>query len=142
MMPAASPAQSRITLSGFTFDTPGTWQRKTGGNVSGEPRRWREGGELSKEEVAGGTSTRENFTVSRNFRPDRDLSLLRAAQRHANRAYGVLSEQHLDDTGSPYGDPVVHNVLLVACNDPEANADDTSGFKVIELTLAATGESA
>lgn len=141
MLPASSPAHTRVTLKGFPIEMPGTWARKSGGNVTSEARRWREGGELTKEEVAGGPSTTEDVTVSRNYRPDRDGEILRWAKRHGGRAYGTLIEQDLDSDENPYGKPVVSRVLLLGVNGKDVDADDTSGFQMLELTLAITGES-
>lgn len=142
MLPASSPAHSRVTLSGFPFETPGTWARKTGDAVSVEPRRHREGGELFKEEVSGGPSTTETITVSRNFRRDRDLSLYKAARRFAGRVYGSISQQPLGEDGEPWGDPIVSEVLLLGVGGLDVDADDTSGFQSLEFTLAVSGESA
>lgn len=139
--PASSPAHTRVTLVGFAIDIPGTWARKTGGNVTSEPRRWREGGELFREEVAGGPSTTENVTVSRNFRRDRDLSLYRWAKRNAGQVFGSISEQPLDEAGNPYGSPLVSRCILLGVNGIDVDADDTSGFQMLEFSLAVEGES-
>lgn len=140
-VPASSPAHSRITLSFPDFEVVGTWARKSGGNVSSEPRKWHEGGELFKEEQAGGPTTTENVTVSRNYRYDRDAPILRWAKKNAGRAMGTFSEQDLDANGEPVGDPFVSECMLQGVNGREVNADDTTGFQNLELTLSVSGES-
>jgi hypothetical protein len=142
MKPASSPAHQRITLSGFPFATPGTWSKKTGGRVAATARRHHEGGELFKEEVAGGPSTTENITVQRQYRIDRDAAMLAAGQRHAGRAYGNVSIQDLDETGAPFGRPRVRNVLLLEVADIDHDADSQTDHAMIEFVLAPTGETA
>lgn len=140
MKPASSPAHQRITLSGFPFDTPGTWSKKTGGRTTSTPRRHHEGGELFSEEVSGGPSTSENITVQRQYRVDRDAAMLVAAQRYCGRAYGNAAIQDLDEAGDPYGKPRVRNVLLVEVGEPDYDADDQTGHAMIEFVLAISGE--
>lgn len=139
-VPASAPAHTRVVLTFPGIDVVGTWARKSGGNVSSESRRWHEGGELVREEIAGGPVTTEDITVSRNYRYDRDAAILRWAMRNAGKAYGTISEQDIDVYGDPVGQPFVRECLLQGVNGKDVDADDTTGFQVLEFTLSASGE--
>lgn len=140
--PASSPANFRVTLSGFPFDVPGTWAQKGGGDTTGSARRWHEGGDTKRERVAGGQATTSDVTVTRHYIRDRDGAVLRKARRYANRAFGMMSQQPLDEDDNPYGKAEVFRVLLTGVNGPPVNADDADGFSDISLILAIDGESA
>lgn len=139
-VPASAPAHTRVTITFPDIEIPGTWARKSGGNITSEARRWHEGGELTQEEIAGGPVSTEDVTVSRNYRYDRDAVILRWAMRNAGRAFGTIAEQDIDAYGDPVGQPFVRQCLLQGVNGKDVDADDTSGFQNIELTLSVAGE--
>lgn len=138
---ADSPAHSVITITADDgFPIPGTFARRTGGNRTSTERRYREGGQLKREEVGGGPATTENQTYSRPYKRDRDIAILRWAHRVAGGMLLTIVEQPIDDDENPFGDPIVDRARLLGCNRPDIDADDTSGLKNIELTVAPFGE--
>jgi hypothetical protein len=139
-VPASSPAHTRVTLKFPDIDIKGTWARKTGGNVDSETRRWHEGGEINREEVAGGPTTTEDITVSRNYRWDRDAEVLRWAIRNSGKVYGTIIEQDIDNFGDPAGSPFVRECLLKGNNGKDVDADDRTGFQTLDLVLSVSGE--
>lgn len=136
-----SPAHSRITIQSDD-DTviAGTWAQRTGGNRVAEERRSREGGDLFNEDVAASPPRTETMTLSRPYKRDRDIALLKWFHRNAGRRILRITEQPLDDDGNAYGDPLVDNARLLGCNRPDADADDTGGTKRLEITVAPFGE--
>jgi hypothetical protein len=138
---ADSPAHSRITIqSDDGFLIAGTWAARSGGNRTSTEDRYHEGGELFREEVAGSPATTENMTLSRPFKRDRDIALLRWAHRNAGRRILHITEQPLDDDGNAFGDPLVDTARLLGCNRPDVDADNTGSRKRIEFTVAPFGD--
>jgi hypothetical protein len=135
-MKASSAADFLVTLSGFPFDIPGSWAQQGGGNKSAEPRRYREGGTRT-EEIGGGPTSRDNITVGRPFKADRDVIIGRAADQQAGRARGTITKQPLDEDGNAFGDPLVYpDSLLLSCTWPDTDADALDTTARIELALA------
>ena len=138
MADAQTVAQTRITLSGFSIPIDGTWQTKDGGNLTMEVSREKEGGELFKEDVKVLPGTRDNVTVSRSYKTDRDSAVRRWAERGRGER-GTLTEQEIDDDELPIGRPFVYKVRLagVALPSTDSNGADR---KRLELTFAIEGE--
>lgn len=130
--------QSRVTISGGPIEMPGTWQTKSGGNVSREVFREKEGGELFKEDVSVGPPTYDDITVSRSYKRDRDASIRRFVESGRSGLF-TLSEQPLDESGLPSGEPFVYNVRLISGSVPETDANGTDRQR-IELSFAREGE--
>lgn len=140
MQPASSPAHFLVTLSGFSFATPGSFRTKSGGNRTAEARRYRSGGSPS-EEVAGGPSTTEDITIGREWRRDRDLALAKAASRLVGRARGTITVQPLDDEFNRYGEPYVYSdALLTGVNFPDVDAEGGADVSSLEMVFAVSGE--
>ncbi len=143
MTTAQSPAQSRITITADDgFPIRGTWQTRSGGTRSAPERREREGGELFKEEVGAGPGSTETTVLSRSYKRERDVQLLRWAHRNAGLVMLTITEVELDEEGNaaPGVAPMVDRGRLLACNRPEVDANNVTGFKRIEFTVATTGE--
>lgn len=137
---ASSPAHFRTTLSGGPFEVEGTWAQQSGGNKTAEARRYREGGSPS-EEVAGGPSTRDDMTLSRPFKRDRDLDLALKLDRAVGSARFTVTKQPLGDDFEAYGKPIVFaDALLIGCNWPDGDADGGDDTARIEITVAVSGD--
>lgn len=131
--PASSPAQNRVTLDGFEIDLPGAWMTQEGGDATAEVRRYRPGGQ-PHEEVAGGPVTRDDVTVTREWRRDREMEIWRWADRNTGRARGDIIVQPLDDAFNAFGEPVVYeDALLIAAR--KFTVDSDAGDDVSQLTL-------
>lgn len=137
---AQSPAHSRVTVSTPGYSITGTWAGRTGGNRTSDARRYREGGELYREEVGGSPATTEDMTLSRPFKRDRDIELLRWLVRNAGKAMLTITDQPLDEDGNAYGRPLVETARLLGCSRPDADADDTTGIQRLEITVAPSGD--
>ena len=148
-MPAASsPAQFLVTLHDFGFSKSkkskgknlGRWSSLSGGNASSEIRRYHEGGSPS-EEVAGGPGTREDTTIGRPFRYDRDVAVWKWAEKERGKARGDVQIQPLDGEFKPKGRPIVYaKALLMGVNAPEIDAEAVGDVARIELTFALSGD--
>jgi len=137
--PASSPAEFRVTLGGFGIPIPGAFMTLTGGNVSAEARRYRPGGQF-EEEVAGGPRTRDDVTITREWRRDRDLAIFLWADRHAGRARGAITVQPLDEDGNAFGNPFVYpDALLTGATRPDVDSDAGGDIAVLELSFAVSG---
>lgn len=137
--PAASPSHFRVTLAGFGIDIPGAFMTQGGGNVTAEVRRFRPGGS-PHEEVSGGPTSRDDVTVAREWRRDRDLAIYLWADRNAGRARGSITVQPLDDDYNAYGSPVVYaDALLTAAAKPDVDSDAGTDVAQLSLTFAVSG---
>lgn len=131
---ASSAADAVVTMSEFGIEVPGTWGQ-AGGNKSAEPRTYFESGSR-EEEVAGGPASRDNLTLSRPFKRDRDIELCRYFDRHAGSARGTVTKQFTDEDGNAYGDPVVwSDSLVLACNWPDHDPDGGDTTARVEIVL-------
>ncbi len=137
---ASSPAQFLITLSGFGFEGGiGKFAVKTGGNRTSQVRRYHDGGEPD-EQVAGGPANRDDMTLNRPFKRDRDLQLARWADRNVGQARGSIAIQALDGDFHPFGRPVIHSdCLLMTSNWPDVDAEAVGDVARLELVFAVSG---
>lgn len=140
-MEASSPAHFLITLD-FADAPPairGAWMRKSGGNGTATIRRFHPGGSAD-EEIAGGPKSRDDMTVSREFRADRDRAVYVWADRKRGQARGSVTVQPLDGDFAKFGAAVTYSAILMGANLPDVDSDAGGDIAMIELTLATYGE--
>lgn len=138
-LPASTQRLFRVTLSGFGIDIPGAFATFSGGNPSADVTRFREGGS-PVEEVVGGPPTRDDVTIGRPYRRDRDEPVMRWADRSVGKARGSVAIQPVDEDYNPYGRPRVYSdCLLIGASwpDVDSNSGDTAN---VELSFAVSGE--
>lgn len=137
---ASSPSQFLVTLSGLPVQVPGAFMTQSGGNKTGAVKRFRPGGS-SSEEVSGGSTTREDLVITREWRRDRDLAIWKWADAHINRVRGVVTVQPLDEDKNAYGDPIVFaDSLLTGATKPDVNSDAEDELGMLSLTFAVSGD--
>lgn len=139
-MDAASPAHFLVTLNldGQPTVLGGGWMRKTGGNGTSTLRRFRPGGS-DDEEVTGGPTSRDDMTLSREFRPDRDRDAVVWLDRNRGKVSGSVSIQPLAADMSKFGNPLVLQCRLMGVNAPEVNSDGGTDVAMLEVQLATFG---
>jgi hypothetical protein len=110
-----------VSVSGI----PGYWQTKSGGEKSSETTKDYDGGSLEPEVIASPAEI-DNITVSRSYKPSRDLEALRMASSKVGRWRTTVSITPTDEDMMANGQPRTYpNALLVRCTEPEV--DRSSG---------------
>lgn len=138
--PASSPAHFRVTITGLGFDLGGPFSQLTGGGRTADVRRYRPGGSPD-EEIAGGPTSREDITVSREWRRGRDMDAARRLERVVGRQRGDVTVQQLDEDYNAIGRPYVHaDALLTGVKFPDVDSDGGNDVARLELTFALAGE--
>lgn len=134
--------QFLITVSaqqvvGGPLTSLGRFDKRSGGTVSAADTKYRPG--ASPDEVSfGGPRTTENVTASRNYDADRDDALVKRLRGLVGQATVVVSQQPLDATLTPKGDPTVWRGTLIKVSAPDA--DSTSGsISMFELEVSTSG---
>lgn len=116
----------------------GVWDKKTGGGIDSEETKYPPGG-MGQEIPLGGRRTRDNITLQRLFKLDRDLPLIKTWDALAGRAECVVNDQPLDNDGNPFGSPLVYTGVLkaVAVPDHDSESDDAA-LVSIEISTGGT----
>lgn len=112
-------------------DPAGTFDSFEGGDGDSEETRYAPGG-MGDEESLGGRQTRENFTVGRRYRPERDATLFRRLDSRRGSAVITASRQALDRDKNPVGTPDVFRGVLKKVTGPK---HDSMGNDVAKFTL-------
>ena len=137
---ASSPAHFRVTLSGGPFEVPGAFAQMSGGNPSGDVRRYKEGGDPN-DHTSGNPPTRDDVTIGRPWRRTRDHDLALAFDRAVMKSRFTITKQPLDEDFNAWGKPMVYaDCLLTGCNHPDVDAEATGDVARLELTFAVAGE--
>jgi hypothetical protein len=115
----------------------GVFDSFEGGAGSSEETKYRPGG-MGDEVSLGGQQTRENFTVARLYRQDRDHSRAHWLDGRRGRAKVVAKKQPLDADRNPFGRPLVYTgtLLTVSFPDHDSQSDDPA---VLSLEVVADG---
>lgn len=116
-----------VTVNGEPW---GVFETRTGGGTTAEVSKYRPGGFLAQKARKGLPET-EDVVVGRSWDRDRDYPLTRRRDLVGN-ADVVVSDQPLDDTGSPWGKPDVYIGTLAGMTpgDSDANSNDPKSFEL------------
>lgn len=142
LTPASSPADFLVTVA-FTQpgrDVAGSFSSMDGGNPTADARRYRAGGS-AVEEVSGGPSTRDDISIGREWRRDRDLEIYKWADRRVGRARATVTYQPLDEDLNPFGDAIVYSdALLIGATKPAHDSGAGTDVARLTMTFAVAGE--
>lgn len=105
-----------MTLNLDVFDT------FSGGAKKGEQVKHRPGG-MGDQEAVGGNSARDDFTVSRRFRLERDLPNEKALDALVNIGKVTASRQRLNPDKSPNGETLTYTGILSGFVLPDHDSD-------------------
>lgn len=124
-MPTGTGARTdleRITASLDGAPINGAWDTFSGGDVDSVELRHRPGGQPF-EVQQGGPVTVTNFTISREFRTERDLPLLPTLRGRVGKGKIVVTRQRLDSDYKPVGVPSVYTGILKTVKPAETDSD-------------------
>jgi hypothetical protein len=123
-----------VTIDG---EQTGIWDMLSGGEGDSEETKYRAGGG-GKQENLGGPPTRENITVARLFKLDRDLPRVKQWDHKRGRAPVVVTEQFLDRDGNVASMGLAYRGLLKRVAVPEHDSESTDASRVeLEISLDA-----
>lgn len=127
----AAQSHSLVSIEGI----PGYWATKSGGETSAEVTDVPDGGRRTPEKLAG-VATTDNITLTRPYRPTRDIAVLKRLRGQVGALRVTVTEQPTDADLVPQGQPTVYPAaLLVRMADPEFDAG-SSDAKMMELEFA------
>lgn len=122
-----------VTVSADDVDL-GTFDKFSGGDGDSEETKYPPGG-MGPEESLGGRQTRENFTVGRRYKLERDHPIFAWLDSRRGKATIVAARQPLDTDGNPYGKPTIFTGNLKKVTGPE---HDSTSSEVAKLELEVT----
>lgn len=112
----------RVTVSVDGKQISDAWDRFSGGDVDSVELRHRPGGQ-PYEVQQGGPVTVTNFTVSREFRTERDLPILPELRNRVGKGVIVCTRQRLNAEYVPIGAPSVYSGVLKTVKPAETDSD-------------------
>ena len=128
--------QERVEVS-IDGEDYGVFDSFSGGGADSEDTKHRPGG-MGDEESLGGPRTRDNFTVSRLYKLERDHGQAKKLDAKVGSGKVVAKRIMLDRQKNPVGEPITFTGTLKAFTHPEH--DSTSADKkMVELEVTADG---
>lgn len=116
----------------------GNWNVKTGGNGSGTPVKYRNGGSL-KEEIIGTPPTFEDIVLTRGYDPDLQ-KFYQVMMRKINISRHTVTIQPTDANLVKKGRAIVYpNCLLVGLTLPDVDSNATGDRAEVSMTFATSG---
>lgn len=132
-----SELQSLITVHVAGIGNIGTFDKRTGGESTAAPKKYRPGG-MGDEVVVPSLHSYNDLTLTRGYDLDRDAALVGQLLTLAGRALVSVTEQALDIDRNPYGKARVWNGTLGNVNpgnaDGESDAPRTWDFTVVAVS--------
>ncbi|MGP4995552.1 hypothetical protein [Glutamicibacter ardleyensis] len=123
-----------VTISGIK----GNWNTKTGGNGSGTPVKYRNGGSL-REEIIGTPPTFEDLVITRGFNPA-FFETYKKLSKNINKSYHLITMQPTDANLMKKGKPISYkNCLLTGVTFPDVDSNATGDRAEVTLTFATSG---
>jgi hypothetical protein len=128
--------QERVTVNVAGRDL-GVWDTFSGGEADSDDTKHRPGG-MGEEEALGGFRTRENFTVTRLYRLERDHGLAKFLDDQVSRGRVVATRTMLDRDRVPIGEPITFTGILKTFTHPEHDSN-SSDKKMVSLEVTPDG---
>lgn len=129
----ATEQQSQITLTVNTQNF-GVWDKMSGGDGVSKEVKYRPGG-MGPEITFTSLPSYTTVTVSRVMDYSRDWELAKAYEQQAGKLGASITEQPLDSSGNPYGNPRVLAGRFLGFKF--GNADSTSdAVRMIECDIS------
>lgn len=126
--------QERVTVKIDGIDL-GVWDAFEGGAAKADDTKNRPGG-MGPEESLGGPKSRDSFTVSRNYKLERDHPLAKLLDLKVGSGRVVATRTMLNRDRSAAPDPITFTGTLMAFTHP--NHDSNSGDKkTVSLEVSA-----
>lgn len=133
-MTTSTKNQFIITVSGIK----GNWNMKTGGNPSGSPVKYRNGGSL-KEEIIGTPPTHDDLVITRGFNLA-FAEVYKKLAKNVNLSRHVVTIQPTDASLVKKGKPFTYyNCLLVGITFPDVDSNAVGDRSEVTLTFAHNG---
>ena len=126
----ALSAQRQFLVS--VSDITGYFMTKSGGEVSSEATKVYEGGKKTPEIITSPSDV-DNITISRNYDPDRDATILAGLRTTVGTAIKTITVQGTDRDLVAVGSPIVYSeAVLVRIGEPEfdANSGDMATYEL------------
>jgi len=127
-MALSAQRQFLVSISGIN----GYFMTKSGGEVSSESTKVFEGGAKTPEIITSPSDV-DNLTVSRNYDPDRDASILAQLRAKVGTERKTITVQPTDRDLVAIGNPIVYaDAVLVRIAEPEydANSGDMATYEL------------
>lgn len=120
--------QERVTFIveglGMTLDL-GVFDTFTGGAKKGETVKHR-AGNMGDSEAVGGVSSRDDFTVSRRYRLERDHPNRKKLDALVNIGRVTCVRQKLNPDKTPFGDPDTYTGIMSGFVMPDHDSDEVA----------------
>lgn len=132
----ATISTEQQSLVSLTINTQnfGIWDKRSGGDGVSKEIKYRPGG-MGPEETFTSLPSYTTVTLSRVMEFSRDWELFRAYEQQAGKLGASISEQPLDASGNPYGNPIVWQGRFLGFKP--GNVDSTSdAVRMIEVDIA------
>ena len=127
-----------VTIDGNPI---GTWDTFKGGDNDSTVQNYRPGG-MAQQKVIGGQSTVSTITLDKSMERETDWSIISNLLRASiGRIAVVVSRQLLDDSGNPYGAPLVYTGILkqVLPGDTDSNKADAQIWSIVVVPAGTIG---
>lgn len=120
-----------LTVDGKSF---GVWDTATGGNVSAEVNKRRNGTSRGRRATLPGPRDYEDVSIAREFVYDRDHKAAAMLEALAGTGRAVVVRQPLDANRAPFGRPKTYTGVLQAVAYPDSDSD-SSDTAMLECTI-------
>lgn len=115
----------------------GVWDTFSGGEADSDDTQHRPGG-MGEQESLGGPKTRGNFTISRNYRLERDHPIAKWLDSQAGIGRVVAVRQYLNPDKTPAGEPVTYTGTLKSVTPPDHDSN-SSDAAMLSIEVTADG---
>lgn len=125
--------QEQVTVNLAGKDL-GVWDTFSGGAAKADPTKHRPGG-MGREESLGGPKSRDDFTVSRNFKLERDLPIAAFIDEQVGVGKVVVVRTMLGTDKVPVGEQLTYTGTLTGApfGDHDSDAADPK-FIMLEVS--------
>lgn len=136
MSDGARQHQFRVTLAVDGVDY-GIFDTFSGGQGGAESDKYA-AGNMGDEESQGGRQTRENVTISRQYRRGRDTVSHKQLDAKRGKGNAVVTKQPLDADRNAYGAPDIYRGTLVGATGPDHDSN-SSDASMVEYEIEVVG---
>ena len=136
MTTTATQQRWKLTVFIDSVNT-GTWDKKSGGDVTAAETKYRPGG-MAPEKSIGGPASVSNVTASREYILERDHAAAKRWLSRVGRARVTVHQHALDADGVPRGKPFTYRGVLQKVSIPDADSTAT-GVSMLEIEVSTDG---